>query len=101
MAQKRTLPDMDNLIKKHPPAPDQAAPSQPATNPTSGTVAAAGDRVAKGGSFTVDPSERVTRTLTLRLRESEYQALRQQAFNEETSHQDIMHRALMAYLEKK
>jgi predicted DNA binding CopG/RHH family protein len=45
-------------------------------------------------------SEPRTKSLTLRLSESQYQRLRRFAFDRGASHQDVIEAALMAHLDK-
>ena len=41
-----------------------------------------------------------SKALTLKLSASEYERLRVHAFNKRTTHQDVIHQALMDYLDK-
>lgn len=79
-----------------PPAPVQAVTpaAAPATVPAQ---VAAEPSPAKRASVVAEPR---TKSLTLRLSESQYQRLRRFAFDRGLSHQDVIEAALMAHLDK-
>ena len=96
MADKRT-PSLDGLIQtKGAPRPDTLVQRLEAPSPA---------RMLQDelrAALPTAPLEREPRakSLTLRLSETQYERLRRFAFDQRTSHQDIIERALMDYLSR-
>lgn len=79
-----------------PPAPVQAATPTAAPAPVTAQIAAEATPTRRA-SITVEPR---TKSLTLRLSESQYQRLRRFAFDRGSSHQDVIEAALITHLDK-
>lgn len=77
------------------PAVEQAAPAP--TLPSAEVQAPVQPATAKRGATAAEPR---TKSLTLRLSESQYQRLRRFAFDRGASHQDVIEAALMEHLDK-
>ena len=103
MADRRT-PTLDGLIQsKGAPRPEvllqrgEAAPASPSparTLQTSLTTA-----IAAPQPFTAEKEPR-SKSLTLRLSEPQYERLRRFAFERRLSHQDILERAMIEFLDR-
>lgn len=76
------------------PAVEQAISAQTSTP---AEIQAPVQRAAKRPAATAEPR---TKSLTLRLSESQYQRLRRFAFDRGSSHQDVIEAALMEHLDK-
>ncbi len=108
----KNIPSLDGLIQtKGAPRPDtmtqrgespareiqthlQAAVTQPAPTPQAAPQPAPAVPVVPAGK------EPRTKSLTLRLSETQYERLRRFAFEKRLSHQDIIEGALLAYLDQ-
>ena len=97
MADKRT-PSLDGLIQtKGAARPDTLVQRVEAPSPA--RVLQEGLQTAVAGVATGEREPRA-KSLTLRLSESQYERLRRFAFDQRMSHQDIIERALMDYLNR-
>lgn len=95
MAGKQT-PSLDGLIQPK----GAARPTDvPQRGETASSPAASAPTPAPANRVTVANEPR-TKSLTLRLSESQYQRLRRFAFDQDASHQDVIEAALMSHLDK-
>src|SRR5215213_5188132 len=108
MAEKQ-VPSLDGLIQpKGAARPDalaqrgEAPVSMPAAEPTSPVRALQSGLQAAVAAPRLAPAEKEPRakSLTLRLSEAQYERLRRFAFDRRLSHQDIIERALVEYLDQ-
>lgn len=88
-----STPVVDTTVST--PAVDQTAPAP--TSPSAEIHAPAQPTTAKRAAAAAEPR---TKSLTLRLSESQYQRLRRFAFDRGASHQDVIEAALMEHLDK-
>ncbi len=79
------------------PAVDQSAPAPAAASASAENQPSAQPSTAKRTANAAEPR---TKSLTLRLSESQYQRLRRFAFDRGASHQDVIEAALMEHLDK-
>jgi hypothetical protein len=92
----KNIPSLDGLIQtKGAPRPD--APLQRGESPARSLQASLHAIAAPAGP---GPREPRAKSLTLRLSETQYERLRRFAFERRLSHQDIIERALVEYLER-
>jgi hypothetical protein len=95
MADKRT-PSLDGLIQtKGAPRPDTLVQRVEAPSPA--RALQNGLQAAMTGPVEREPR---AKSLTLRLSETQYERLRRFAFEQRMSHQDIIERALLDYLNR-
>jgi hypothetical protein len=95
MADKRT-PSLDGLIQtKGAPRPDTLVQRVEAPSPA--RALQNGLQAAMTGQVEREPR---AKSLTLRLSETQYERLRRFAFEQRMSHQDIIERALLDYLNR-